>query len=197
MQKDERSPPEDADVHDNSPEGEGSEARAQAAETVSAPVEDVLAAAEARAEDNWNRYLRTAAELENYRKRASRDLENAHRYANERFAREMLQVKDSLEMGLEAGANADAQTLLEGKAATLKLLSSALERFGITEIDPEGEPFDPEQHEAMATQESSEAAPDSVVAVIQKGYRINDRLLRPARVIVARAAEQAGQEPQG
>ncbi|MGH8495626.1 MAG: nucleotide exchange factor GrpE [Gammaproteobacteria bacterium] len=155
--------------------------------------QDVLAAAEAKAEENWNLYLRAAAELDNFRKRATRDLENAHRYANEKFAREMLNVKDSLELGLEAAANADVQTLvqtlLEGKAATLKLLTAALERFGITEIDPLGEPFDPELHEAMATQESAEAEPDSVLSVVQKGYRINDRLLRPARVIVARAAE--------
>jgi molecular chaperone GrpE len=152
-----------------------------------------LAAAEARAEDNWNRYLRTAAELENYRKRASRDLENAHRYAHEKFAREMLNVKDSLELGLEAGSNADVQSLLEGKAATLQLMDTAFGRLGITEIDPIGEPFDPELHEAMATRESAVAEPDSVLVVVQKGYRMNDRLLRPARVIVARAAEPAAQ----
>ena len=150
---------------------------------------DTLTAAEARAEENWNRYLRTAAELENYRKRAGRDLENAHRYAHEKFAREMLNVKDSLELGLEAGSNADAQSLLEGKAATLKLMETAFNRLGITEIDPLGEPFDPELHEAMATRESSAAEPGSVLDVVQKGYRMNDRLLRPARVIVARAME--------
>jgi len=154
---------------------------------------DALEAAEARAEDNWNRYLRTAAELENYRKRSSRDLENAHRYAHEKFAREMLNVKDSLELGLEAGSNADVQSLLEGKAATLQLMDTAFGRLGITEIDPIGEPFDPELHEAMATRESAVAEPDSVLVVVQKGYRMNDRLLRPARVIVARAAEPAAQ----
>ncbi|MBA3563915.1 MAG: nucleotide exchange factor GrpE [Gammaproteobacteria bacterium] len=184
MQENDDLPPEQGGTRENPRTAD------PAADAFAAPEQDALAAAEAKAGDNWNRYLRAVAELDNYRKRASRDVENAHRYANEKFAREMLNVKDSLEMGLEAAANADVQTLLEGKAATLKLLAAALERFGITEIDSEGEPFDPELHEAMATQESAEAEPDSVLTVVQKGYRINGRLLRPARVIVARAAER-------
>lgn len=144
-----------------------------------------LAEAEARAAENWERYLRAAAELENVRKRATRDVEHAHKYALENFGRELLQVKDSLELGIAAGDSADAAALLEGSAATLKLLSATLERFGIKELDPAGEPFDPQLHEAMTMQPSAEAEPGSVLTVIQKGYELNGRLLRPARVIVA------------
>ena len=153
--------------------------------------EDPLAVAEAKAAENWSSYLRAMAELENVRKRAQRDVENAHRFAVEKLASELLPVKDSLEMGVEAGANADARTLLAGKEATLKLLARALERFNVSEINPQGEPFDPQLHEAMATQESTTAEPDSVLQVIQKGYQLNGRLLRPARVIVARAPRES------
>lgn len=137
-----------------------------------------------KADDNWDRYLRAAAEVENIRKRAARDVENAHKFALEGFGRELLGVRDSLEMGL-AVESADADSLREGSKATLKLLTTALERFGIVEVDPEGEPFDPELHEAMTMQPSAEVEPGSVLTVIQKGYTLNGRLLRPARVIVA------------
>ncbi len=150
-----------------------------------------LAEAEAKAEDNWNQYLRAAAELENVRRRAQRDLENAHKFALERFANELLPVRDSLEMGLEAarGEAAEVASLREGMELTLKNLIGAMEKFGISQIDPAGEPFDPEYHEAMLTQPSADVAPDSVLTVIQKGYLLNGRLLRPARVIVAKAPE--------
>ena len=92
-------------------------------------------------------------------------------------------------MGIQAAENADAESLLEGKQATLKMLSATLERFGISEVDPEGEPFDPEFHEAMTMQPSPDAEPGSVLTVVQKGYALNDRLLRPAMVIVAREPE--------
>ncbi|MDH3748101.1 MAG: nucleotide exchange factor GrpE [Gammaproteobacteria bacterium] len=146
---------------------------------------DPLQAAEAKAAENWDRYLRAAAETENVRKRATRDVENAHKYAIENFGRELLAVKDSLEMGIQAADDADAAALLAGKAATLKVLATTLERFGIEEIDPEGEPFDPERHQAMTMQPSEEVEPGSVLSVIQKGYLLNGRLLRPAMVVVA------------
>lgn len=152
-----------------------------------------LAEAEAKAAENWDRYLRAAAELENVRKRAARDVEHAHKYALENFGRELLQVKDSLELGIAAGESADAAALLEGSEATLKLLSATLERFDIVELDPVGEPFDPQLHEAMTMQPSAEAAPGSVLTVIQKGYELNGRLLRPARVIVAADMPQCDQ----
>jgi molecular chaperone GrpE len=161
----------------------------EAANTESMPEPEdagaALAEARAKAEENWDRYLRAAAEMENVRKRAARDVEHARRFALENFGKELLAVMDSLEMGIAAGESADAQSLLEGSEATLKLLSVTLERFGIAEVDPAGEPFDPEYHEAMTMQPSTDAEPGSVLTVIQKGYTLNGRLLRPARVIVA------------
>jgi len=144
-----------------------------------------LAELKALADENWDRYLRAAAELENVRKRASRDVENAHKFALERFCSELLAVKDSLEMGLAAADKADVQSLLAGKEATLKLLTATMERFGVAELNPEGEPFDPQEHEAMSMQPSSDVEPGSVLTVFQKGYALNGRLLRPARVVVA------------
>jgi molecular chaperone GrpE len=146
---------------------------------------DPLAELQAKADENWDRYLRAAAETENVRKRAARDVENARRFALENFSRDLLAVKDSLEMGIQAASNADVETLLAGKEATLKLLATTLERFGIEELDPEGEAFDPEFHEAMTVQPSDVMEPGSVLSVIQKGYSLNGRLLRPAMVVVA------------
>lgn len=140
------------------------------------------------------RMLRLAAELDNVRKRAARDVENARRYGLERLAQALLPVRDSLEAGLAAGESADAETLLEGKRATLRLLDSALEQVGISELDPEGEPFDPTKHEAMTTQPSATTEPNTVLTVVQKGYAIHDRLLRPARVVVSRAPEPKAAE---
>ena len=146
---------------------------------------DPLAEAEAKAAENWDKYVRAAAELDNVRKRAARDVDNARKFALERFAADLLAVKDSMEMGLESAASADATQLRDGTEATLKLLATTLERFGISEVDPLGAPFDPEQHEAMTMQPSADAEPGSVLTVFQKGYLLNGRLLRPARVIVA------------
>ena len=156
------------------------------AEGVAANVdpEAALAEVQAKADENWERYLRASAEIENIRKRAGRDVENAHKFALERFGKELLGVKDTLEMGL-AVEGASVESLLEGSNATLKLLASTLERFGIVEVDPAGEPFDPEFHEAISMQPSDDVEPGSVLAVVQKGYTLNGRLLRPAMVIVA------------
>jgi molecular chaperone GrpE len=150
-------------------------------------LQQALEVAEAKARESRDNHLRAMAELENVRRRAARDVENAHRYGLEKFAAELLAVRDSLEMGLEAGDKADVRSLLSGKEATLKLLARAFEKFNITEINPLGAPFDPKLHEAMAMQESDTAEPNSVLQVVQKGYELNGRLLRPARVIVAKA----------
>ncbi len=120
------------------------------------------------------------------RKRAQRDVESAHRYGLEKIAQELLPVRDSLELGVQNAARSDAASLKSGQEATLALLAKALEKFGVRVIDPQGEPFDPERHEAMMTQESATAEPNSVLQVVQPGYELNGRLLRPARVIVAR-----------
>jgi molecular chaperone GrpE len=148
----------------------------------------LLEDARAKADEHWNQYLRAAAELENLRRRSERDLENAHKYALEKFAAELLPVKDSLEMGLAAaeGDSVDPVKLREGVELTLKMLSSVMERFSIREVDPMGEKFDPQLHEAMSVQPRSDVEPDRVVAVVQKGYLLNDRLIRPAMVMVSR-----------
>jgi molecular chaperone GrpE len=143
-----------------------------------------LAAAESRALESRDLYMRALAELENVRKRASRDIEQAHKFGLERVANDLIGVKDSLELGLASGASADA--LRAGTQATLQLLSKALEKAGVNEIVPQGEQFNPELHEAMVMQPSAEHVPNSIVQVVQKGYQLNGRLLRPARVIVAR-----------
>ena len=140
-------------------------------------------------EENRNLFLQARADVENIRKRAERDLQNAHKYALDKFVAELLPVKDSLEMGLAAiDESADISKLREGTELTLKMLAAAVAKFGVSEINPHGEKFNPEWHEAMAMQPSSEAEPNTVMQVIQKGYRLNDRLVRPAMVIVAQAA---------
>ena len=147
-----------------------------------------LAAAEAKAGENWNSYLRAVAEQENYRKRMERELDNARKYAIERFAQELVSVADSLEAGISAGTANSGSALLEGSTATLKQLLRAFDKAGIKVIDPQGQPFDPAWHEAMVAQESRDAPPNTVLSVIQKGYSLNGRLLRPARVVVSKAA---------
>jgi molecular chaperone GrpE len=150
-------------------------------------LESELAAAQAAVEESQNNYLRLAAELENVRKRNARELEKARNFGVEGLAGELLSVADSLEMALATGVDAPSETLLEGGRNTLKQLQSAMEKYGITELYPEGEPFDPELHEAMTMQPSDTAEPDTVLTVVQRGYQLNGRLLRPARVIVAKA----------
>jgi molecular chaperone GrpE len=149
-----------------------------------------LAETQAKAQENWNSYLRAVADTENLRKRAQRDVEAASRYAIERFAGELLDVRDSLELGLAAGAGADPARLLEGTEATLRLINKAFEKSGISVLDPEGQPFNPDLHEAMVAQPTADHPAGTVLAVIQRGYVLNGRLLRPARVVIARAAEQ-------
>lgn len=152
--------------------------------------ESSVEALQEEAAENWNKYLRAVAEVDNLRKRSARDLEKARKYAVEKLAEQLLPVRDSLEAGLKAAEDADpaaleVTSLLEGERATLRLLDEALTGAGIHEIDPLGEPFDPERHEAISMLPSAEAEPGSILTVIQKGYELNDRVVRPARVIVA------------
>lgn len=144
---------------------------------------------EAKAEENWNQFLRARAELENLRRRNERELEQAHKYGIEKFAGELLPVKDSLEMGLVAAreASGDIDKLREGAELTLKMFGQAFERFNLLEVDPVGERFDPGKHEAVATQASADHEANTVITVVQKGYMLNDRVLRPAMVVVAKA----------
>lgn len=149
--------------------------------------QDALEALRREAEENWNKYVRTAAEYDNFRKRSARDIENARKFGAERLAQAVLPVRDSLEAALAAKDKADAATLIRGQEATLRLIDEALIAAGITEIYPKGEPFDPNQHEALSVLPASHVEPNTVLEVIQKGYRMNDRLLRAAKVIVARS----------
>lgn len=146
-----------------------------------------LAEAVEAAERDRDRFVRAQAEMENMRRRAEKDLQNAHKFALERFAKELLAVVDSLELGLQA-ADADASgpdALREGMSLTLKQLLAVLERFEIRPIDPAGQRFNPEWHQAMATEQTGAMEPGSVVRVFQKGYSLNERLLRPAMVVVS------------
>lgn len=145
---------------------------------------NALTAMEAKADDHWARYLRTAAEMENVRKRAQRDVEKAHKFGLEKFAGDVLGVRDSIAMGLEAAREqATVESLIEGSEMTLKLLEHALNRHGVMEINPLGEAFNPEFHEALAMIDSPDSEPNTVVQVVQSGYEINGRLLRAARVL--------------
>jgi molecular chaperone GrpE len=149
----------------------------------------LLEDARAKADEHWNQLLRVKADMDNTRRRAKQDVENAHKFALEKFVLELLPVKDSLEMGLSAIEGEDDATkqLKEGTELTLKMLVSALEKFGIEALDPTGDTFDPDKHQAMAMQESTDHQPNTVMAVMQKGYQLNDRLLRPAMVVVSKA----------
>jgi molecular chaperone GrpE len=145
-----------------------------------------LAAAEERAKNHWEQYLRALADVDNVRKRGAKDLENARQFAVEKFAQDLIAVKDSLELGIQNSSKADVGSLVEGQTATLRLLAKAFEKAQIEEVNPEGAAFNPELHEAMMAQ-PSDAPPNTVLAVIQRGYTLNGRLLRPARVVVSAA----------
>lgn len=137
--------------------------------------------------ESVDKALRATAELENIRKRTSRDIENAHKYALERFVNELLPVIDSMELGINASQSAeDIESLREGMDLTLKKLFDCLEKFGVKAIDPTGEKFDPDWHEAVSMQELEGSDSGQVVTVMQKGYELNGRLVRPAMVVVAK-----------
>lgn len=148
----------------------------------------LLEDARSKADEHWNELLRARAELENQRRRHERELEKTRKYALERFAQDLLPVKDSLEMGLaEAQAeNANVAALREGTELILREFDKIADRFGIKIVDPQEELFNPEFHQAISTQESDEVAPNTVLTVVRKGYILNDRLLRPAMVVVSK-----------
>lgn len=151
---------------------------------------NLLEDARAKADDHWDQLMRTRAEVDNLRKRGQRDLENAHKYALDKISQDMLQVWDSLELGNQAALDesADVNTIREGTELTLKLLVDVMKRHGIEQLNPEGEIFNPEFHQAMSMQERDDVEPNTVVAVVQKGYQLNGRLLRPAMVMVSKAS---------
>ena len=160
-----------------------------------AALKKALAEAQGKADDYLNQLLRAKADMENMRRRTEREIANIHKYAIEKFAAELLPVKDSLELGLEAlnKGSVDIDKVREGLELKIKMLNAALEKFGIKEVNPLGEKFDPGLHQAMTVAESGEVQPNTVLTVHQKGYLIHDRLIRPAMVVVS----VANKKPEG
>jgi molecular chaperone GrpE len=154
-------------------------------ETMPSP-EEIIRKLELQAQEHYDAWLRAKAEADNIRKRAQADIANAHKYALESFAGELLPVRDALEAAL-ASDNTTIDALRQGVELTLKQLTGALDKGAIKEINPVGEKFDPHRHQAMTTVESDKA-PNTVVHVLQKGYTLHDRVLRPALVTVSKSA---------
>ena len=150
-------------------------------------VEQLLKQAELAAQEHHDAWLRAKADADNIRKRAQTDIANAHKYAIENFATELLPVKDSLEAALAIN-NVTVENLKSGVELTLKQLNSAFEKVRITEVNPVGQKFDPHRHQAISTVEA-DAEPNTVVQVFQKGYLLNDRVIRPAMVAVAKSGK--------
>ncbi len=155
------------------------------ADSLEAQLED----AQAKASENWDQFIRTKAEMDNLRRRNAKDVENAHKYGIEKFVTELLPVIDGMGMGL-ATEGASAESLREGMEMTLSMLEKMMEKLGIEEIDPMNEKFDAEKHQAMTMQPNADVEPNTVIAVMQKGYSLNDRLIRPAMVMVSKAVEE-------
>jgi molecular chaperone GrpE len=162
------------------------QASVQKNETVPS-LEELLKKAELAAEELHDAWLRAKAETENVRKRAQLEISSAHKYAIENFASALLAVKDSMEATLTT-ENATLESLKSGVELTLKLLDNSFQKFKLREINPQGEKFDPHQHQAITTVES-DAQPNTVISVMQKGYMLNDRVIRPALVVVGKAKE--------
>ena len=150
---------------------------------------NALEASRANERELSDKLLRVHADLENLRRRGEREVSAAHRYALEGFAKELVNVRDSLELGAEAArTTVDIEKLREGVELTLRQLSSVFEKFGVKEVNPIKQKFDPTFHQAMSVQEAADLDPNTVIAVFQKGYLLHDRLLRPALVQVSKAA---------
>ena len=181
MNEPENQPEEDTPEQDEADGGESVENVVDESD-----VTQMLEEAQQQVTEYQDKMVRVQAEMENLRKRADKQVEDAHKYANDKFAAELLQVKDSLELGLSA-EDIDVDKLRKGTELTLKLLNNVFEKFSIEEIDPMGEAFDPNLHEAMTMQESAEHEPNTVLTVVQKGYSLHGRLVRPAMVIVSKA----------
>lgn len=169
----------------------GPEAAAEgAAPAQEEDLQALLEDARNKADEHWNQCLLLQAEIENLRKRSAREVENAHKFAVEKFVKELLPVADSMEMGVAAAQaeDADVATLREGSEMMLNMFRQCLDKMGVEVIDPVGEKFDPELHQAMTMQPSAEHEPNTVLSVMQKGYTLNGRVVRPALVVVSQSA---------
>ncbi|WP_407331246.1 nucleotide exchange factor GrpE [Enterovibrio sp. 27052020O] len=155
-----------------------------------AELEAALEASEAKVSEQQDSVLRARADVENMRRRTEQEIDKARKYALERFAGELLPVIDNMERAVElADKNDEAiKPMLEGIELTLKTMKGTIEKFGLKELNPHGEPFNPEFHQAMSIQESAEHEPNTVMLVMQKGYELNGRVVRPAMVMVSKAA---------
>lgn len=149
-------------------------------------LEEKLTLAEQKVHEHWEKLVRQVAEVDNIRRRAERDVANAHRYALEKFVNTLLPVADSLEHAIVLAERQGDVALHEGLLLTMKLLLETLEKADVKQIDPQGLVFDPQTHEAMSIQPSTDVPPNTVLTVFQKGYLLNDRIIRPARVIVSK-----------
>ncbi len=151
-----------------------------------------LAEAQAKVKEYWDQIVRLNAEMDNSRKRAQRDIENAHKFAVQNFAESLLPIADSMEMGIKAASddNVNLDAIRKGIEMTHELFVSTMDKNGIKAIDPKNEKFDPDLHQAMSMVESDEVEPNTVIDVMQKGYTLNERLIRPAMVVVSKAKSQ-------
>jgi molecular chaperone GrpE len=165
------------------------EAQLESPEKNADSLEMQLEAAQAKASENWDHFLRAKAEMDNLRRRNTKDVENAHKYGIEKFVNELLPVTDGMTLGL-ATEDASAESLREGMEMTMSMLTKMMENLGVEEIDPLNEKFDPEKHQAMTMQPNADVEPNTVIAVMQKGYMLNERLIRPAMVMVSKAVEE-------
>lgn len=156
-----------------------------------AELEAQLETAIQKAAEERERALRTAAEMENLRRRTELDVEKAHKFALEKFANELLPVLDNLERAIELAdkENEALKPMIEGVELTLKSMQSGVAKFGLVALDPLNQPFDPNAHQAMSMVPSADVAPNTVIAVMQKGYELNGRVIRPAMVMVSKAAD--------
>jgi len=150
----------------------------------------LLDEAQKKADEHYDQLMRAHAEIENLKRRHAQEIEKAHKYALDKFVNELLGVWDSLELGHAAAQDdsADVAKLREGTELTLKMLSDVMNKFGVEQHNPQGEPFNPELHQAMSMQPRDDVEPNTVVTVVQKGYSLNGRLVRPAMVMVSQAA---------
>jgi len=179
------------------PELDGAEAdveivEAQQTEQVSLEeLQKQLKQAQKKAEQNWDKAVRSQAEMENLKRRTQKDLENAHKYGLEKFAKELLSVIDSLEFGIQASTSdlPEVVALREGSELTIKQFENVFAKFNIEALEPIGQTFNPELHQAMTMQPSADVEPNTVINVLQKGYILNGRLIRPAMVVVSQAAK--------
>jgi molecular chaperone GrpE len=176
------------------PEGEGGDGVDPAAGRIK-ELEAALATAEKEKKDTWDKYVRSVADLENRQKRAKRELEDARTDAKIRVLKEMLPVVDNLERAVEHAQAPGPETsaIVDGVRLVLRQFQHAFERLDVVAVEADGQPFDPNVHEAISQIETDDKPPGTVVSVLQKGYRIGERLLRPAMVVVAKA--RAGEPP--